>query len=172
MQIKGNLQSVTMDIVSGKYLYTFASRDRPSDDLRSDTDLLITAEVHREKRSRNANAYLWVLLQQIAEKVDSDRWSVYLKMLKRYSRKFDFYICKEQAVERFKQCWREVIDLGEIEVNGQKGHQLQVFYGSSTFNSKEMSVLLNGVVSECKELGIPTLDELEIARLCEKWQSR
>jgi hypothetical protein len=46
--------------------------------------LLVEFKQYREKRSYDANAYLWVLLQKIAEVVKSDKWSVYLLMLKRY----------------------------------------------------------------------------------------
>ena len=43
------------------------------------------------------------------------------------------------------------------------------YFGSSGYDSKEMSTLVNGVVNECKEQGITTLDELEIDKMIGEW---
>jgi hypothetical protein len=43
--------------------------------------------------------------------------------------------------------------------------------GSHTYNTKEMSKLINGTVSEAKEQGIETLDDIEIRRLVEQWKA-
>lgn len=67
------------------------------------------------------------------------------------------------------EMYRTAIDLGEIYVAGEVGHQLQVYFGSSTFNTKEMAVFLEGIVSECKELGIETLPEEELERMAKAW---
>lgn len=60
-------------------------------------------------------------------------------------------------------------ELGEVTVNGKTGVQLQCYFGSSTYDAKEMSVLIDGVVSECKEMGIETMTPDEIARLKSEW---
>lgn len=132
-------------------------------------DLRIEAKQWREKRSLDSNAYAWVLMQRIAEKIHSDKWEVYLDMLKRYSRSFTHIIVKEKAVNAVMEMYRASIDLGEITVGGQTGHQLQVYFGSSTFDTKEMSVFIDGLVSECKELGIETLPPEEQERMLKAW---
>lgn len=132
-------------------------------------DLRIEARQWREKRSLDSNAYAWVLMQRIAEKIHSDKWEVYLDMLKRYSRSFTHIIVKEKAVNAVMEMYRASIDLGEITVGGQTGHQLQVYFGSSTFDTKEMSVFIDGLVSECKELGIETLPPEEQERMLKAW---
>ena len=108
-------------------------------------------------------------MQKIAEAVGSDKWSVYLECLQKYSRSFTHVIIKPEAIDKMKELYRTCVDLGEISVNGMTGHQLQVFYGSSTFNTKEMSVFIDGIVSECKELGIETLPEEELERMKAQW---
>ena len=123
---------------------------------------------YREKRSLDANAYLWVLLQKIAEVLRTDKWSVYLQMLKRYGQ-FTYIVVKPGAVEAVKKQWRECEEIGEIEVNGTKAVQMLCYYGSSTYDAKEMSVLIDGVVSECQELGIETLPPSELQRIKEQW---
>lgn len=64
----------------------------------SGCDLRIKAERWRDKRSLNSNAYAWVLLQKLAEKIHSDKWTVYMDMLQRYSEAFTHIIVKPEAV--------------------------------------------------------------------------
>lgn len=173
MEFFGRIVSLTKDYKTQEWNITIATKSnyvvKIVEKLVKVTWLSIEIKKKRKKRSLDANAYCWVLLQKLAEATNSDRWSVYLEMLKRYSRAFTFIVVKEDAVERTKEQWRECIDLGEVDINGQKGHQLQVFFGSSTFDSKEMSVFIDGIVSECKELGIETIPPEELERMKEQW---
>lgn len=121
-----------------------------------------------KRRSLDTNAYLWVLLQKIAESVKSDKWSVYLEMLQRYG-VFTHVIVKPNAAEAMKREWRTCIELGEVNVNGQTGVQLQCYFGSHTYDTKQMSVLIDGVVSEAKELGIETLTPAQLAQMKKEW---
>lgn len=139
------------------------------DKFKSTDKLSIEVKKYREKRSLDANAYAWCLMQKIAEAVGSDKWDVYLRCLQRYSRAFTHVIVKENAVEKMKELYRTCIDLGEVTVKGKTGHQLQVYYGSSTFDSKEMSVFIEGIVSECKEMGIETMTPDELERMKQEW---
>ena len=86
-------------------------------------------------------------------------------MLDRYG-VFTHIIVKPYVVESIKREWRTVRELGEVVVNGQEGVQLQCFFGSSTYNTKEMARLIDGIVSECKELEIETMppEKLELLK--------
>ena len=172
MEFTGIIKSVQRDWNSNKWQITFEMNEQPTEELNTLNEcekLSIQVKKYRNKRSLDANAYLWVLLQKIAEVVKSDRWSIYQEMLQKYSREFTFVICKEKAVDKLKELYRTCIDLGEVSVNGKQGHQVQVFFGSSTFDSKAMSVLIEGVISECKELGIETIPPDEIERMVNEW---
>lgn len=171
----GKLVGVTKDIITGKLNITFQIDTMPIQEINSlaELDSLdINADKHRKKRSLDANAYAWVLMQKLAEANDTDKWSIYLLMLQRYSREFTFVICKEKAIDKLKELYRTCIDLGEVNVNGTRGHQMQVFFGSSTFDSKAMSVFVDGIVSECKELGIETIPPAELERMYQAWQRK
>ena len=122
----------------------------------------------KKKRSLDANGYLWVLLQKIAEALHTSKDEIYLEMLARYG-VFTHIVVKPNVVERVKDEWRTVRELGEVTINGKTGIQLQCFFGSSTYDSKEFSVLLDGVISEAKELGIETLSETEADRMIKEW---
>ena len=122
---------------------------------------------HKEKRSLNANALLWKMLGEVAAALRTDKWSVYLTMLKRYGTYT--YICvKPKAVEAVKKQWRECEVIGEIDVNGDKAVQMLCYYGSSTMNTKEFSVLLDGVISEMKEMGLETPADRDLQRAIEQ----
>lgn len=123
---------------------------------------------YRKRRSLNANAYLWVLLQKIAEAVGTDKDEVYIDMLGKYGI-YTHIIVKEELVERIKSEWRLVKELGEVTVKGKKGIQLQCYFGSSGYDTKEMSVLIDGVVSECRDLGIDTMTPAELDLLKSEW---
>lgn len=172
MNITGKIKSIQQDLASHRLNITFEVNEFPFaevQELQKEGNLNIDVRKYRKKRSLDANAYMWVLIQKIAEATHSDKWSVYLQMLQRYSREFTFVICKEHAVERLKELYRTCVDLGEVKVNGMEGHQIQVYFGSSTFDSKAMSVLIDGVVSECKELEIETLPPRELERMVKEW---
>ena len=107
-------------------------------------------------------------LQKIGEVLHQDKWNVYLKMIGKYG-VFTHIIVKPNVVDKVKEEWRTVKELGEVSVNGMTGIQLQCYFGSSTYNTKEMSVLIDGTVYEAKELGIETLPPDELERMKIEW---
>ncbi len=133
--------------------------------------LEVEITIKRKRRSHNANAYLWELLGQIAAVLRTDKDEVYLTMLERYG-VYTHVCCKPAAVERLKKEWRTVRELGEVIVNGQKAIQLQCYYGSHCYNTKEFSVLLDGVISEAKELGIETMSEADKDLMLKEWGAK
>ncbi len=132
------------------------------------TKLSVSLSKWRNKRSLDANAYMWVLLQKLAEKLNSDKDSIYLTMLRRYGR-FTHIIVKPEMVEAVQREWKTSEVLGDVFVNGTAGVQIRCYFGSHTYDTKEMAVLIDGVVSECKECGIETMTPDELKRLKEKW---
>lgn len=122
-----------------------------------DREQLFDVSPHKEKRSLNANGLLWMCLGEIASALRTDKWDVYLQMLKRYGT-YTHVCVHPKAVEAVKKQWREVEEVGRGTVNGVESVQLLCYFGSSTMNSKEFSVLLDGVISEMKEMGLPTPD--------------
>lgn len=136
-----------------------------------DRDKLFDITEHKEKRSRDANALLWACLGELASALRSDKWTVYLQMLKRYGTYT--YICvKPKAVEAVKKQWRECEEIGTINIDGQEAVQMLCYFGSSTYNSKEFSVLLDGVISEMKEMGLDTPADRELNRAIKQMEEQ
>ncbi len=127
----------------------------------------------RPKRSLNANAYCWVLIGKIAEKLKLPNGAVYEVMLQRYSEAYTYMVVKPTAVEKVKATLKAghiyAYDVGTVKVGDKEGVQLQLYYGSSTFDSKQMARLIDGIVSEAKDLGIETATPAELARYKEEW---
>lgn len=170
MQCTGKLRSASLSLEKMKLIITLELNENVEIKEIAETDkLAIEIKKYREKRSLDANAYMWVLLQKMAEILNTSKDELYLEMLGRYG-VFTHIVVRPGAVNEMKEKWRVVKELGEVEVNGQKGVQLQVYFGSSTYNTKEMSVLLNGIVDEAKSIGVETLDDQEVKRMCEEWR--
>lgn len=133
-----------------------------------DKHLVLAEEV--KKRSLDANAYCWVLIQKIAEKVGSDKWSIYIEEIKKYSRAFTHICCREEIIPKLVQEYRAYEVLGDIAIGQGIGKQVRVYFGSSTFTQEEMNVFLNGICQDAHELGISTLEDLEIERIISLWK--
>lgn len=173
MEVTGKFANLTQDFTTGDTFITFKVNEPnlakiQSDKIKNCEKLSIRVVRFRNKRSLDANAYLWVLLDKMAEALNRDKWDIYLDMLGTYG-VFTHIIVKPHMVDKVKLEWRAVKELGEVTVNGTTGIQLQCYFGSSTYDTKEMSRLIDGVVNECKELDIETLPPSEIERMKKEW---
>ena len=122
----------------------------------------------RLHRSLDSNAYMWLLLGEMAGILNTTKDELYLIMLGRYG-VYTHIVVKPSVVDKVKLEWKTVKELGIVMVNGSIGMQLQCYFGSSTYNTKEMSKLVDGVVSEAKEMGIDTMTTKEVTLLNSKW---
>ena len=92
-------------------------------------------------------------------------------MLKRYG-KFTYICVKPNVVDAVKQQWRECEVIGNVTINGQEAVQMICYFGSSTLNTKEFSVLLDGVISEMDEMCIQRPPSDQMQRALEEWERR
>jgi len=172
MEAQGVLKGVARDLVTGRWMVTFEIHSLPSlDDISGGDTLDISAVRHRNKRSKNANALLWECLGRIASTLRTDKWSVYLQMLKRYG-EYTYVCVKPKAVEMLKRQWRECEEIGTIDINGQAAVQMLCYYGSSTYDTKQFSVLLDGVISEMKEMGLDTPTSEQMKQALDAWEKQ
>ena len=71
-----------------------------------------------------------------------------------------------------KRQWREVEEIGDIKINGRDAIQLLCYYGSSTYDTKQFSALLDGVISEMQEIGLEPPTSEEMRHCLEEWERR
>lgn len=132
-------------------------------------------KIHRERRSLDANAYLWVLCQKIAEAVGNiTKEDAYREAVKAAG-KFDFVLIADEAAETFIHNWNVrglgwIADRTDYQRNGFT--QIVCYYGSSVYDTKSMSVLLEYVVDQAKELDIETRTPDEIAKMEALWEEK
>lgn len=158
------------DIGTRKWLITFETEEAPDVfDTTRDKDLTLEVKPYKEKRSGNANKLLWGCLGDIAAALRADKWDIYLMMLKRYGQ-YTYVCVPPNAVEMTKKQWRECEEIGNININGREAVQMLCYFGSSTYDTKQFSILLDGVIGEMKEMGLNTPTSAEMQRSLEEWE--
>lgn len=126
---------------------------------------------HREKRSLDANAYLWVLLDKLAEVLETTKEGLYRDYVQQYGIYKDFTLTTDEA-KTFRMAW-EMLGTAwpteQVDYNS-KGDLvvIRAYYGSSQYNSKQMHRLISAVVEDCKQQNIEVLTPAELARMVER----
>lgn len=131
-------------------------------------ELNISIKSKSQKRSLDSNALCWHLCEEIAKVLNTDKDIIYLDMLGKYG-VFTHIIVKPEVVERMKEEWRLIKELGEVQINGKSGIQLQCYFGSSTYTQSEMTRFLKGIINECHDLNIPTPEDNELESMIQQW---
>lgn len=91
-----------------------------------------------------------------------DNQECHFIMLRRYGRYEVVSIRSDVSLHGYFKYYEEI---GRGTVNGKEFTHYKIYKGSSQMNSKEFSVLLDGVISECQEVGIATLTPDEVSKL-------
>ena len=137
-------------------------------DRLKDKDVDVEVKAYKEKRSLTSNAYLWTLLDKIAGVVGSNKESIYLDFVRQYGLFKDFTLTEDEA-KTFSVAWSKLgtgWPTEQVDYAPDGEHVvIRAYYGSSTYNTKQMSRLLEAVVEECKGLGIETRPKEEIDSL-------
>ena len=145
------------------------------DELNDKDKLSIEIKQYRERRSLDANAYFFVLADKVAEKLHTTKVDVYRNCIKEIGGVSETVCVKNEAVERLCEAWSQN-GLGyqtETSPSKIKGcTNVTLYYGSSTYDSAQMSRLIENIVQDCKDLGIETATPNEIANLLSLWKSR
>lgn len=123
-------------------------------------------ERKRKKRSNDANALCWKLCTEIANVLRTDKDSIYIDMLKKYGQSDIVSVVSSVDVKPYFKYYDV---FGKGTVNGKEFTHYKVFKGSSEYDTREMSILLDGIVDEAKALDIEVITESERALLLADW---
>lgn len=124
----------------------------------------------RKKRSLSANAYAWVLMEKLAQKLGTTKTAVYREHVRLYG-PFQLLKLKREALGRFEDLWKGN-GLGWIvEYIGAVGETVEVmaYPGTSTYTTAEMARFIDGLVDECISQGIETMEPERLKSLIEEW---
>lgn len=177
MLCTGKLIDTSIDINTRKPKVTFLLNENAFDEINEIKDiekLKIEAKKYRNKRSLDANAYCWVLIGKLAEKLNIKDIEVYRKAIGEVG-VFEIFPVRNEAVERFIETWNSnglgwVCEKFRSRLDGYTN--VKAFYGSSVYDSKEMSRLIDNIVTECKEQQIETMTPRELDILIKEWGNK
>ncbi len=178
MQTTGTIEDISIDYKTRKSKISLLLDTKDLDiveQLKNEDKLNVEIKKYRKKRSLNANNYFWKTLQDLCELAEIDTIEEYKRRVKQLGIFRRFKIEKEN-INTFEKMWSsqgvawfcEISDteyIGDIEFK-----IINAYYGSSSFNSKQMSRLINDLVEDCHYYGIETKTAEEINSLIESWR--
>ena len=143
------------------------------DELGNRDKLSIEIKPYRNKRSLDANAYAWVLMDKIASKLRITKEEVYRQAIKNIGGVSDTVCVKTEAVEKLCAGWRNQGIGWQTETLPSKLDgctNVILYYGSSCYDKEQMHRLLDNIIEDCRSLGIETKSPEEISSLLGGWQ--
>lgn len=127
----------------------------------------------RKHRSLTANAYCWKLIDLIAEKTGFRKSEIYRTAIRDIGGVSDQVMCKIIALETFIRGWESKGQGWQAEVTGLEEEtgwaEVTVYYGSSTYDSAQMARLIDSLVQEAEQQGIPTVTPQQEQKMLEGW---
>lgn len=126
----------------------------------------------KQKRSLDSNAYAWVLLGKLQDKLHIPKEDIYKDLIKHIG-SYEVIPIKNEAVEKFRQAWSKngigwITETMKSKLEGFTN--VLAYYGSSSYSSSEMTKFIELIIQECKQLDIETKTQAEINSLLESWE--
>lgn len=138
-------------------------------------DLDVTIKKHRERRSKDANAYFHVLVGKIAEETGNSETGIKRSLVIEYgahARDEDGIVVgfKLPASVDVSTIYPYTRCFDEREENGKLFKCYLVYKETHLMDTKEMARLIDGAITEARELGIETDTPEQLARFKEDWE--
>lgn len=175
MQCRGKITQISRDILTRRLLVTMVLTDVSEQAVQTISafdDLSVEMKKYRAKRSLDANAYFHVLVGKIADTLTISKAKAKNMLICRYGQPQllpdgSIMIYKTNAPEEFM--WeQEAVHAIPVRYE-DKATFYKIYRGSHTYDSKEMSLLIDGTVADAKELGIETMTPAELAEMKARW---
>ena len=174
--MKGNLTDLSTGMDGRQRLTISIDGDARSvwDDLH-DGEVDITIKRYRPKRSLEANAYCWVLIDKLAARLHLDKLDIYREAIKSIGGVSETVCVREKAVDKLIEGWQNHGAGWTAETMPSKIPgcvNVTLYYGSSTYDRAQMGALIDHIVQDCKAVGIETENPANIRSLLEQWEGR
>ena len=180
MELTGRIFDISRDYMTNKSRVTFEFNESMAtaemyDDFHDVPKLTVTVKKYRQKRSLDANAYCWVLLDKLSAKLNKPKVELYRELIKGVGDNSVLICAKNKAVEALISGWEHngtgwVTDTLPSKLDGCTN--VILYYGSSTYDTAQMSRLTSLIVEECEQQGIPTETPNEIAQRLSLWEGK
>lgn len=179
-ELTGNIKELSIDFETGEAMLTLTINEKQQaincyDSFPKSEKMSFKIDKYREKRSLDANAYCFVLIGKLAEKLQISKEEIYRKAIKEIGGNYEIVCVKNEAVEKLCNSW-EMHGLGwqtdtfPSKIDGCTN--VMLYYGSSTYDSKQMHLLIQSIITECKEQGIETKTPSEINQMLSLWNDK
>ena len=175
MKIVGRLIEIGFSL-GGNPRLTIETKDKNTlltgfDELH-EHEVVVDIKRYSPRRSLDANGFYWLLCGKLAEKTGVGMAEIYRSHVRNIGGNYEVYCGKTEAVEKLIKAWEKnglgwIAETTPSKLEGCTNAIL--YYGSSTYDSRQMSRLIDQMVQDCKEQGIQTETPAEIARMCEAW---
>ncbi len=177
MLLKGKIIDINLDYLTHKPKVTIQltnQNDILTDEFNKlqDEELIdIDLSKPKKRRSLSANAYAWTLIGKIAEVIGNTKEEVYREYIKNKGI-YRIITIDEKAAATFMTLWTEkglgwICEKSETKIAGLV--DIVAYYGTSSYNTKQMANFIDYIVQEAKELNIETLTPAEIEKLKIEW---
>lgn len=172
-RVNATLFRWTMDAAGDWLCIQTKDARRTLDGLKPGKVYDVEIKEHREKRSLDANAYCWVLLDKLAEALDTTKEELYRGYVRKIGPFKDFDLTVDEA-QTFRTAWERLgqgwpTEQVDFTPDGERV-VIRAYYGSSTYNTKRMSRLIDMIVEDCREQAIETLTPQQLDAMKERWK--
>lgn len=176
--LTGRISNIAISYATGKPLLTLEVNEDKStlqniyEELKATERLAIKIGKFNKKRSLDANAYCWVMISRLAEKLNIPKTDIYRSAIKEIGGNSDTVCIQDKAVQSLRDGWERngigwMTDTMPSKIEGCTN--VILYYGSSTYDTAQMSRLINIIVEECKAQGIETKSKEELDSLLGRW---
>ena len=158
----GRIKDLTIEFRSGAAILTMVINEAQDiadcfDELNLIEKLVIKIDRYRKKRSLDANAYFWVLADKLAAKTGVPKEDIYRNAVRDIGGNSETVCIMEEAADKFRRGWGRnglgwVSDVFPSRIAGCVN--VTLYYGSSTYDTAQMSRLIDNIVQDCKEMGV------------------
>lgn len=160
--------------VNGHGYITLKTHAKINEDVFSllGTPLNCALKKQKTKRTINANSYCWELCKQIAEKAGISSMDVYREAVREYG-VYEDYIVEEKKIKEITDAW-ESFGIGwitdRVDFADKEKVIIRCYFGTSAYDSLQMTKIINYLVNEANDLGITILSERKRKELLKEWK--
>lgn len=172
----GKLKDLTMNRDGTQNITITVRADfREEFDELADKDIVVEIKRYNKHRSLDLNAYCWVIIDKIAEKTKIKKTEIYRNAIREIGGVSTIVCVKDEAVEALCKNWSErgmgwITEQTKSKISGCTN--VTLWYGSSVYDVRQMSALVDSLIQEANCLGIPTMTPDETDKLLIQWGKR
>ena len=173
MKTVGKLLKIEKDLQRNGTKFTIFVEGNilPSLEKLIDQKLNIDLKRWYKKRSLDSNAYMWELLGELQDYLSIPKEELYKEYIRRIG-DYETIPVKNIALNKFTRAWKRE-GLGwfcETTPSRHEGYtNVLAYYGSSSYDNKQMTRLIHEVVDDCRKAGIETRSDADIQSLLNEW---